>query len=119
MDALYLFSVYALDGNRGVDDLISFLMADLESLKEFYPEEEFEKLAPSEKKWISSARYDVLGTKGGFTYILKTNDPEVLKRKIEILESINFNGAEIITIDATMPLDEEIKQIKKIIWDDL
>ena len=47
------------------------------------------------------------------------DDPEVLKRKIEILESINFNGAEIITIDATMPLDEEIRQIKRIIWDRL
>ena len=74
-----LFSVYGLDGNRGVDDLISLLMAELESLKEFYPEEEFEKMAGSEKKWISSARYDVLGTKGGFTYILKSNDPEELK----------------------------------------
>ena len=74
-----LFSVYGLDGNRGVDDLISLLMAELESLKEFYPEEEFEKMVGSEKKWISSARYDVLGTKGGFTYILKSNDPEELK----------------------------------------
>ena len=74
-----LFSVYGLDGNRGVDDLISLLMAELESLKEFYPEEEFEKMVGSEKKWISSARYDVLGTKGGFTYILKSNDPEELR----------------------------------------
>ena len=74
-----LFSVYGLDGNRGVDDLISLLMAELESLKEFYPEEEFEKMVGSEKKWISSARYDILGTKGGFTYILKSNDPEELK----------------------------------------
>ena len=57
-----LFSVYGLDGNRGVD-----------------PEEEFEKMVGSEKKWISSARYDVLGTKGGFTYILKSNDPEELR----------------------------------------
>ena len=74
-----LFSVYGLDGNRGVDDLISLLMAELESLKEFYPEEEFEKMVGSEKKWISSARYDILGTKGGFTYILKSNDPEELR----------------------------------------
>ena len=74
-----LFSVYGLDGSRGVDDLISLLMAELESLKEFYPEEEFEKMVGSEKKWISSARYDVLGTKGGFTYILKSNDPEELR----------------------------------------
>ena len=102
-----LFSVYALDGNRGVDDLISFLMADLESLKEFYPEEEFEKLAPSEKKWISSARYDVLGTKGGFTYILKTNDPEVLKN------TDPFPGYEDGYYDEYISLSENTDLIEK------
>ena len=102
-----LFSVYGLDGNRGVDDLISLLMAELESLKEFYPEEEFEKMVGSEKKWISSARYDVLGTKGGFTYILKTNDPEVLKN------TDPFPGYEDGYYDEYISLSENTDLIEK------
>ena len=76
-----LFGVYGLDGNRGVDDLIDLLIAEFESLKVFYTEEEFEKVAAPEEDWIRSCRYNVLGTKDGFTYILRTGDPELLSNR--------------------------------------
>ena len=76
-----LFGVYGLDGNRGVDDLIDLLIAEFESLKVFYTEEEFEKVATPEEDWIRSCRYNVLGTKDGFTYILRTGDPELLSNR--------------------------------------
>ena len=76
-----LFGVYGLDGNRGVDDLIDLLIAEFESLKVFYTEEEFEKVATPEEDWIRSCRYNVLGTKDGFTYILRTGYPELLSNR--------------------------------------
>ena len=45
------------------------------------------------------------------------NKLESMVRKHEIIKSLSFEGAEVYLIDATMPYDEEILQIKQIIWD--
>ena len=42
---------------------------------------------------------------------------EVLQKKYEIISSLNYPKSKIVEIDATQPLEEEIKEIKRAIWD--
>ena len=46
-------------------------------------------------------------------------DIEVFRQKIEDLRKISFQGARIVDIDAEQPLEDEILQIKRIIWENL
>jgi hypothetical protein len=41
---------------------------------------------------------------------------ELVRKKHEIIKTLDFGSAECYTIDATMPYDDEIKMIKRIIW---
>lgn len=41
---------------------------------------------------------------------------EGIKRKHEIIKSLDFKGSVVYTIDATLPYNEELLMIKKIIW---
>ena len=44
---------------------------------------------------------------------------EVLQKKFEIISAIKYPKSLIVDIDATIPLDEEILEIKKVIWSNL
>lgn len=41
---------------------------------------------------------------------------EAVKQKHEIVKSLDFQGSDVYTIDATIPFDEELIMIKRIIW---
>lgn len=50
----------------------------------------------------------------------RPEDPvESLQRKYEILKNITYSNAEVIEVDATRPLEEELLFIKKKIWEHL
>ena len=44
---------------------------------------------------------------------------EIVKRKIDITEKITFNGANIISIDASQPLDAVMRSVKTAVWSSL
>ena len=44
---------------------------------------------------------------------------ETVKRKIDITESLTFNGANIISIDAARPLEEVLHSVKTAVWQNL
>jgi len=44
------------------------------------------------------------------------DDEEILKKKYAILKDVEYPGAKTFTIDAAMPLEEELLTIKRIIW---
>ena len=44
---------------------------------------------------------------------------EVLRRKYEILQAVEYPGARTIEVDATQPLEQELLFIKKKIWENL
>ena len=75
-----LFSVYGINGGRGIDELIEYLLSELEPEKAekqgfTRTEEEIDEL----KKNIRSYRYIEIGTCDGFTYILQIKDPERIR----------------------------------------
>ena len=75
-----LFSVYGINGGRGIDGLIDYLLSELEPEKVRQSgitrtEEEIAAL----KERILSYRYIEIGTYDGFTYILQITDPEQVK----------------------------------------
>lgn len=44
------------------------------------------------------------------------NDYETIKKKNQIIKSLVFNDSDVVSVDATMPFDEEILFIKNSIW---
>ena len=75
-----LFRIYGLDGGRGADDLMATLIPDYESVKDTYTEEEYEEYSASQKEKFLTYRLKEIGTFDGFTYILLTEDPELLRK---------------------------------------
>lgn len=44
---------------------------------------------------------------------------DILKKKTKIVEQLNYNNSLQLEVDASMPFEEEILFIKRIIWDEL
>jgi len=44
---------------------------------------------------------------------------EMVKRKIDITDSLTFNGTNIISIDAARPLEEVLRSVKTAVWNSL
>ncbi len=75
-----LFSVYGIDGGRGIDELIEYLLSELEPEKaEKRGFTRTEEEIAEQKKRILSYRYMQIGTHDGFNYILQIKDPERIR----------------------------------------
>ena len=76
-----MFSVYGINGGRGIDELIRYLLSELDSEDEEEPEyRRSEKELAEARGYIHSFRYIEIGTRDSFTYILRIRDPEQVKR---------------------------------------